>query len=515
MTLAPRDSGRDPLAIWRAFDRNVAADPGAIALSTVDGVVSREALATQASELANTMRAAGVSEHGVIALMLPNSVDFVTAFLAAMQLPAIAALASTRYKASGLKALCDGVQAESVLATRKDADAIAGMLRVERRFDFASPASGASLSLLFIQTRREAPGVDPGKRFRVSDPEAFPALVKLSSGSTGSPKPVLWSVANVTAEARNIAETLGLDASDRVLAPVPLFHSYGFDLGVLPMVFTGTSLVIRGGFSPKGILADLAKEAPSVFLGVPAMYRVLNRMRLDPAPDLSAIRYLLSCSARLPVDELEAFERRFNAPICQHYGSSETGGITMHVQSEILNRPGSVGRPMQNVAVRIVDEEGEEMPPGGRGEIVVSGEATAVGYVAGAMAVEGAGFEGGSFRTGDLGFLDADGFLYLVGSKKKVINVGGLKVSPAEVVQVLESHGAVSAGAVVAVKDAQGKNVVTAAVTLDRATAEAELLAFCQARLADYKVPRRIHILDDLPRTASGKVVLRAEDLLG
>lgn len=503
----------DTTAIWRAFERTAQADPDAIALSTVGATVTREGLATQASELAKVMRGVGVREHRVVMLMLPNSAEFVAAFLAVTQLPALAALASTRYKASELRAICASIRPDFIFVLPRHAAEIAGLLDIERQHDIAVPGPDPGFRILCVRREDPVSVLDVRERFGLGDPGSFPALIKFSSGSTGPPKAVLWTAANVGAEAVNVVDTLGLDASDAVLAPVPLSHSYGFDLGILPMVFAGTSLVIRGGFSPKTILTDLIDERISVFLGVPVMYRVLNRTRLDPVPDLSSVRHLLSCTAPLSVAQVEAFRRRFNAPICQHYGSSETGGISLHVPSEIAGHPASVGRAMNNVEIGVVDTHGETLPAGCRGEVVISGEAVAAGYVPGEIPHSKTGFRDGRYWTGDVGFLDADGYLYLDGSREGVINVGGWKVSPAEVAQVLESHPSVVESVVTALTDRQGKKRVIAAVTLHDPTEEAEILAFCQARLADYKVPRRVHILEELPRNVAGKVVLSAEDL--
>jgi|AMFO01.1.fsa_nt_gi Acyl-CoA synthetases (AMP-forming)/AMP-acid ligases II len=503
----------DTTAIWRAFERTVQADPGATALSTLGASVTRQELATRASRIASALRGARVREHSVVALMLPNSVEFVAAFLAVTQLPALAALVSTRYRDTELRAICADIRPDAILVSPQHAAGIARLLDIERQHEIDLPGTDQGLRLLCVRRPGPAAVLDVRERFGLRDPGSFPALFKFSSGSTGAPKAVLWTAANIRAAASNVVQTLGLGESDVVLTPVPLSHSYGFDLGILPMIFAGTSLVIRSRFAPKMILADLIDERVSVFLGVPAMYRVLNRTRLDPVPDLSSVRYLLSSTAPLPISQIETFRRQFNARIFQHYGSSETGGISLHVPSEIARRPGSVGRAMKNVSVSVVDTNGETLPPDCRGEVVIGGEATAAGYVQGEIAHDGNGFRDGRYWTGDAGFLDADGFLYLDGSRAGVTHVGGWKVSLSEVAAVLESHPCVVESAVTALTNPRRKKRVIAAVTLHDPVEEAELIAFCQDRLADYKVPRRVHILEELPRTASGKVALSEEDL--
>jgi acyl-CoA synthetase (AMP-forming)/AMP-acid ligase II len=338
------------------------------------------------------------------------------------------------------------------------------------------------------------------------------ALLKFSSGSTAEPKGIALSSANVIAEVENVTRTLGLGEGDRILAGVPLFHSYGFDLGVLPTLYAGSTLALEDVFVPRRTLAALTDPRIAVFLGVPAQYRAFLASRMDPAPDLSGIRWLLSCTAPLASGVVTAFIDRFGVPICQHYGSSETGAVTTHVPSEVHRRPESVGRPMAGVRVTVADADGAALPPSAEGEVVVASGAVARGYVLGAPPGPSP-FRAGSFWTGDVGRLDSEGFLTVLGRRDAMINVGGLKVSPAEVAATLEGHSAVREAAVIGVPDSQGDEVPYAVVALSGSADESELIAYCRAALAEYKVPRRVEIRDELPRSASGKVRLTVEDL--
>ncbi|NLP11913.1 long-chain fatty acid--CoA ligase [bacterium] len=307
------------------------------------------------------------------------------------------------------------------------------------------------------------------------------------------------------AEARNVVMTLDLKPEDRIYAPVPIFHSYGFDLGVLAMLFSGAPLILEEIFVPRKILSRLTAPEVTVFLGVPSMYRFLLEAAPPGPPDLSRLRYALSCTAPLNPDLIAAFHDKFHVPICQHYGSSETGAATTHLPQAVLDHPASVGVAMKNVELLIVDEQGRPLPAGQKGEVVVRSEAVAAGYAMGPRS-EISPFKDGTFRMGDLGHLDKDGFLYLHGRKDALINVGGLKVSPDEVTMVLESCPAVREAAVIGVRDAMGEEIVYAAVALRSAASEKELLMFCSSRLADYKVPRRVDIFKKLPRGPSGKI---------
>ena len=327
------------------------------------------------------------------------------------------------------------------------------------------------------------------------------ALVKLSSGSTGAPKAVALTHASVAAEAANVVAALGLGQGDRVVAPVPLTHSYGFDLAVLAVLASGATVEQRPALSPRRALAEMA--GATVYLGVPAIYRVVAEAPVSAAPDLSGARYLLSCTAPLAPELIRSFAARFGAAVCQHYGSSETGAVANHSTGEVLERPDSVGRAIGGVEVHVADDTGE---------LVVRGPAVASGYVLGGP--EGLSpLADGSFRTGDLAEIDAGGFIRIHGRLDAVINVGGMKVSPQEVSEALERHPAVRQAAVVGVPDGRGDEFVTAAVVLARPVPDDELIAHCSGELAEYKVPRRIVVLDDLPVGPTGKVRLRAQDL--
>jgi acyl-CoA synthetase (AMP-forming)/AMP-acid ligase II len=483
-------------SLWDEFHDRTSGLGDRSAVSTAADELTYRDLWKDADRLASLFAGAGVGEGAVTALMLVNSPRFLKAFLALCRLDASIALLSPQYGAAELSAIVNGIRPTSIVADRDLASKIAAAVPIAR-----SSAAG-SLDVLI-------PADDGGEASTHSA-----AVMKFSSGSTAEPKGIALSAANVVAEVETITRTLRLGEGDRILAGVPLFHSYGFDLGVLPALHAGSTLVLEDGFVPRRMLAALAAPGLSAFLGVPAQYRALLATRDDGAPDLSRVRWLLSCTAPLAPDVVTAFSDRFQAPICQHYGSSETGAVTTHVPAEVLRRPASVGRPMDGVRVIVAEPEGGELPIGEEGEVIVESDAVAAGYVLGASP-GASSLRSGSFRTGDVGRFDADGYLTLLGRRDSLINVGGLKVSPAEVAATLEGHPAVREAAVIGVSDGHGNELPYAVVALSGSVEESELIAHCGAALAEYKVPRRIEIRDELPRAASGKVRLTPEDLEG
>jgi acyl-CoA synthetase (AMP-forming)/AMP-acid ligase II len=452
-----------------------------------DGALDGGDLRRGADALVAALAAAGLREGGSVALALHPARALVPAVVAAWEIGATIVLVPPALGVAELAAVARGLGPALVLTTADEGARIAN-------------ATGGTVNALGVDMLSPLALIVPARAAQAAD-LAGVALVKLSSGSTGMPKAVALTHASIAAEAANVVAALGLHPGDRVIAPVPLTHSYGFDLAVLAVLASGATVEQHPARSPRRALADMADA--TVYLGVPAIYRVVAEAPVSAPPDLSAARYLLSCTAPLSPELIRSFAARFGAAVCQHYGSSETGAVANHLPEEVLERPESVGRAIGGVEVHVAADTGE---------LVVQGPAVASGYVLGGP--EGVTpLAGGSFHTGDLAEIDAGGFIRILGRRDSVINVGGLKVSPQEVSEALERHPAVRQAAVVGVPDARGEQLVTAAVVLARAVPDTELIAHCSGELAEHKVPRRIVVLEALPVGPTGKVRLLAEDL--
>ena len=330
------------------------------------------------------------------------------------------------------------------------------------------------------------------------------ALVKFSSGSTGEPKAVRLTATALIAEARNIARTLGLDSRDRVHARVPLSHSYGLDVGLLAPLFHGAAVLVGDGFIPRLALREL--EGASIFAGIPAMYRLF--LETKATPSLASLRWALSSTAPLSPELVRRFEARFGIWIAAHYGASECGAITNHRPSEVAGRIESVGMALDGVRLRLSDANGRPVAAGEPGEVRVESDALARGLLADAVPTPFLVEPDGArlYRTADFGRLDAEGFLFLDGRLDELINVGGLKVSPLEVEAVLESHPAVREALVRGEQGANGEWHVIALCVPRSEISQAELLRHCHPRLSDHKRPRRVDLVDALPRGAGGKL---------
>jgi long-chain acyl-CoA synthetase len=485
-------SGGGAGTLWSAFRARTDELRNRPAVAGVRGELTFSELWEGADALAGRLRTAGVPEGALVGLALPNSPHFVKAFLALCRIDACVVLIPAQFRSAEFDAVARGVGLRFVVS---DSDLAPGLA------DVLPGARASSVDGLQVVA---ASGVEESTHRHA-------ALMKLSSGSTAQPKCIALTAENLLAEGENLEATLELGPGDRVLAAVPLAHSYGFDLGMVTTLYAGSTLEIDDVFVPRRTLAALAERRPTAYVGVPAAYRAMIGAHMPDPPDLSCVRWLLSATAPLPVEVVTTFADRFGAPICQHYGASEAGPVTMHVPACVLERPDSVGRAMEGVRVSVVSPDGDELPAGQEGEVVVSSDSVARGYILGAPPGLSP-FRAEGFWTGDLGRLDEEGFLTVLGRRDALINIGGFKVSPVEVAAALERHPAVREAAVLGIETGAGEQAVCAAVELQTPVAEAELIAFCGRALAEYKVPRRVVVFDALPRTASGKVRLRPED---
>jgi acyl-CoA synthetase (AMP-forming)/AMP-acid ligase II len=339
------------------------------------------------------------------------------------------------------------------------------------------------------------------------------ALVLHTSGTTSRPKIVPLLQRNLAASARHIRGTLRLTPDDRCLNIMPLFHIHGLIAAVTSSLSSGASIYCTPGFNALRFFAWLDEAEPTWYTAVPTMHQaILARAERNPESVARArLRLIRSSSASLPPQVMKALEETFGAPVIESYGMTEA---THQMASSPLppgaRKPGSVG-VAAGPLVRTADEAGRFLPAGGEGEVVISGPNVTPGYEANPAANASSFFEANGrrwFRTGDQGVLDAEGYLRITGRLKEIINRGGEKVSPLEVDEALMDHPAVQQVVTFAMPhDKLGEEVAAAVVLREGMEAgEREIRDFAARRLADFKVPRKVLILDEIPKGATGKL---------
>jgi acyl-CoA synthetase (AMP-forming)/AMP-acid ligase II len=335
------------------------------------------------------------------------------------------------------------------------------------------------------------------------------ALVLHTSGTTARPKIVPLSQANICASARHIGATLALSPADACLNIMPLFHIHGLIAAVLSSLAAGGAVICTPGFDALRFFRLLDEERPSWYTAVPTMHQTILT-RADRNAEIIArakLRFIRSSSASLPGPVMEQLEAVFGCPLVESYGMTEASHQMASNPLAGPRKPGSVGRAA-GPEVAIMDDDGTILPQGEIGEVVIRGPNVTAGYEANPDANAKA-FTHGWFRTGDQGAFDAEGYLTLTGRLKELINRGGEKVSPLEVDGVLSAHPAVAQALTFAMPHAKLGEEVAAAVVLREGAActERELRDFAAQQLADFKVPRKVVFLPEIPKGATGKLM--------
>jgi long-chain acyl-CoA synthetase len=334
------------------------------------------------------------------------------------------------------------------------------------------------------------------------------ALLMYTSGTTGTPKGVMLTHANLAANAQIISAEHRLGPADRVTAVLPLFHINAFAVTMLAPIAHGGSLAMPPRFSA-GRFWEMAARFECTWLNVvPTMVSYLLEGAAPPRESLARIRFCRSASAPLPPEHLLAFQQKFGIGVIETMGLTETVAPAFSNPYEAEKRKvGSVGRP-SGCEARIVDERGLEVPDGTAGEIAIRGPQVTPGYYKNEAATQGAFFPQGWFRSGDVGIRDADGFFYVTGRIKELIIKGGENIAPREIDEVLLRHPAVLDAAAVGVPDKHyGQEIMACVIVREgRACTEEELKAFCGEHLGKFRTPKLIRFVADLPRGPSGKV---------
>ena len=329
------------------------------------------------------------------------------------------------------------------------------------------------------------------------------ATLLLTSGTTATPKIVPLSQKQFCDDAHKMRIKYHYTDSDRHLHIVPYYHVAGFKGTLITPLLTGGTIICTKDFIPSDFLSLLKTFRPTHYLAVPAMHQaILREIKKVPPNELknNSLKMIRSGSASLPVRVNRELERILGVPVTDGYAMSETGSISVNFPP----REGSVGIPLIEY-LAIIDENGNQLGPGETGEIIVQGRSVFSGYE-NALEENNAAFINGKFRTGDLGYLDDDGYLFITGRKNELINKGGRKISPEEIDNVLKTHHGIQEVMTFPVHDSiLGQDLAAMVVTDDTKVTETELRMYVLDRLAQFKVPCRIYFVDQIPKNANGK----------
>jgi long-chain acyl-CoA synthetase len=346
-----------------------------------------------------------------------------------------------------------------------------------------------------------------------------PAVLLYTSGTTGQPKGAELTHANLLANVETTVETLiQVDENDVILGALPLFHSFGQTCAMNVATKAGATLTLIPRFDPLKALQIVERDRVTVFEGVPTMYNALLSVPDETRAglDLSSLRLCVSGGSALPGEVLRAFDETFGAKVLEGYGLSETSPVASFNHPDRERKVGSIGTPIRGVEMKVVGEEGADLPTGEVGEIVIRGHNVMKGYWRKPEATESV-MRGGWFHTGDLAKVDEDGYFFIVDRKKDMIIRGGYNVYPREIEEVLYEHPSVAEAAVVGVPDREWGEEVGACVALKPGehVDPAQLREYVKERVAAYKYPRHVWLVTELPKGPTGKILKREIEVPG
>ncbi|WP_308216959.1 class I adenylate-forming enzyme family protein [Gordonia terrae] len=481
-----------------------------------------------ASALASALQRRGVIGGSRVGLSMQNIPLFPICLLALWKLSAIAVPFNPMYRGAELRRLADDAEVLGMIVERELEEPIReslanGSTQWTLTVSDDELRDGASTSSLFVS----ADPADRDQRTHVTDlirmhigevPQApgsgsdDVALICYTSGTTGPPKGAIVSHANLLHSSRNFGNWVGLVPGDAVLAIAPLFHITGLSVNMAISLFEDTTLILTGRFEAESVIEAISRHKVKYTVGSITAFNAFLRVPWATSDHFASLTSCYSGGAPVPPATVTALHARFGLTVRNAWGMTETtaGGIATPVHlSSPVDESGtlSIGVPMQNVNVRIVNPDGRDVEPGQPGELEFDAPQTSRGYWRNDDATAFT-FPEGRLRTGDVAVMDERGWVYLVDRLKDVINVSGYKVWPREVEDVLYEHPDVFEAAVVGEPDEYRGETVVAYVSVAPGTSPTPdgLIRFAKERLAAYKYPRRIHLVDELPKTASGKI---------
>ena len=458
---------------------------------------------------AGLLKAHGVGKGDAVSLLLPNSAEYVIAYFACWKLGAIAGPVNSLLKAQEISFVISDSETKALLVHSDFLPTIRSItselpgLREVITFDDEAAAT------------KDFTGDSSDSSPNSSSPEInrdSEAIIIYTSGTTGKPKGCLLTHGNLIANARQISEWLGFTKDDRLLTIMPLFHMNAVSVTTMSALYAGGSTVVSPKFSASRFWQIISDYQITSFGSVATMLSMLLTTYPEGVPDglkTEQLRFAMCGSAPVPAEVMKRFEETFNCLVIEGYGLSESTCRSTFNPPDGRRRPGSCGMPIGN-EMCVVDEGDKEVANGELGEIVLRGENILKGYYRNPEATATA-FRNGWFHTGDIGYRDADGFFFIVDRKSDMIIRGGENIYPREIDEVLYQHPAVAAAATIGIPDQLYGEEVAAFIVLKegREATEEEIIAFCRARLADYKCPKTVRIVNEIPKGPTGKLLKR------
>jgi long-chain acyl-CoA synthetase len=493
--------------------------PSKPAFVCMDTAFSYQQINEAANRVANGLQAIGIQPGDKVALTCPNLPQFPIIYYGIIRMGAVAVPLNVLLKKEEIAYELNDCDAKAYLCYAGTPELPIGQMGYAafngapqcEHFFIIMPKPGMPSSMDGVPTLDDLMQ-GQATQFEIYQSGAEDTCIIIyTSGTTGHPKGAELTHSNLFMNALIATDLISVTKEDVVLTALPLFHIFGMTCQLNGGVYKGCTLILLPRFDAEQAFAAMQKYKVTCFSGVPTMYWALLNYT-DPKFDYERIaRILKNCTsggASLPVKVLEDFEKRFDVQILEGYGMSEGSPIVTYNQKDIGRRPGSIGTPVWGVEVRLVDEDGNEVPAGEKGELLYRGHNVMKGYYNKPDETRNA-LQDGWLHSGDIAIKDEDGFYYIVDRSKDMIVRGGMKVYPREVEEVMIKHEAVSLVAVIGVPHEELGEEVKAYVVLKdgKCVAEKELIAWTKEHLASFKYPRCVEFVKALPMTATGKIL--------
>jgi long-chain acyl-CoA synthetase len=453
------------------------------------------------NRLANTLLGLGIQRGQRVALLLPNIPEFVISYLGILKIGAIAVSLNVMLKENEVKFILDDCSAQALITTESLSENVPDAELPELKHILIAEGQariGTSLHELISSASPDARAVEIDRD--------EPATIIYTSGTTGFPKGATLSHGNVISNVYAAHHCYRTQPEDRLLLFLPLFHCFGQNAVLNTGLHSCATIVLQRRFELEQVLSTIVSDRVTMFFGVPTVFiKLLNANTSDY--DLSSVRYYFTAAATMPIEVIQKWQSKHGMVIYEGYGLTETSPFSTY-NHDVKYKLGSIGSPIENVEMKIVNLDGELVQTGEVGEIVVKGPNVMLGYWNRPDETAQV-LKNGWFHTGDIGRMDEEGYFYILDRLKDMINISGFKVYPAEVENVIYQHPAVAECAVYGVPDPVKGERVFANILLKAgfAITEEEMMTFCSQRMATYKLPHRIKFINSLPKNATGKIL--------
>jgi long-chain acyl-CoA synthetase len=506
------------MTIGKLVEKQAKKYPAKVFLYWEDMTVTFSQLNKITNKVANMLYELGIRKGDKVSVYLPNMPEFVYLYLGIPKIGAVIGPVNALFKAREVQFVVNHSEAK-ILVTIPQFIGIVNEVRdqlplLKHIIVIGDPIAG----MLNYQNLMEKASDSPPPSVTISEKEDSAAIL-YTSGTTGFPKGVLQTHFNIKRNAEMLVEAVKPTPDYRFMLILPLFHVNAQIVTLMTPLTIGASCILTPGFSAKNHWDIVAKYKASTFSSVPTVLSILLRMPHENL-DLSSLKFVICGAAPLPIEVLKEFESTFNCKVVEGYGLTEgtcaSSVNPMPTETEDRRKIGSIGLPLPDTKMKIVDDSGQEVPPETRGEIICKGDNVMKGYFKNPQANKET-LRDGWLYTGDIGHMTDDGFFYIVDRKKDMIIRGGENIYPREIEEVLYSYPGVSMAAVIGAHDEIYGEVPKAFVVMKEgasATAE-QIIQHCKANLANFKVPKYVEFRDDLPKNPTGKIMkvpLREEE---